>query len=110
MAIVPGSTERIVAVVFRTLVFCTFLWGTATVLAGHFIVLHPIRHVGSLFEQVLNLSGASNSVTVTGSDKLVGSPSRFVLDPSWDIHAPPKTRVYHWSMFFFHYVQRQRIT
>lgn len=100
MTALRESTKRIVGMAFRVIIFGVFLWGTAVVLAGDFILLHPFRHVGSLFEQVVHSSGVE-PVLVTGNDELVGDSSRFVLDPSWDIHAPPTTRVYNWSVSLF---------
>jgi len=96
----PGSTKKMGAIAVRAMIFGVFLWGTAVVLAGHSILLHPLRRVRPLFQQGLHLSGASDEVIVTGYDELVGNSSRFVLDSTWDIHAPPTTRVYNWSVFF----------
>jgi hypothetical protein len=107
MAVLLGSTERMVGMAFRVIIFGVFLWGTVIVLAGHFILLHPFRRVGSLFEQVVHPSGVNQPVTVTGYDELIGDPSHFVLDPSWDIHAPPTTRVYNWSVSFHHMCCRE---
>lgn len=100
--------ERCVGVTLKTLIFVTFLWGTAIVLAGHYVLLHPSRHISSLlppYGVFSNLSATANESTsgnrdpLTGhnSSSLLGDPLRFHLDPKWDIHAASTTRVYNWS-------------
>lgn len=100
--------ERFVGVTLKALIFTTFLWGTAIVLAGHFILLHPSRHISSLLPPYgifsnLSASDASNGngdLLIGHNSSLLGDPLRFHLDTKWDIHAAPMTRVYNWSEIF----------
>lgn len=97
--------ERIVGVTLKGLIFATCVWGTVVVLAGHYILLHPSPRISSLFSPPgtwskvpASTTTTSNGDTVIGQDSaLLGDPSRFHLDPAWDVHAPPTTRVYNWS-------------
>lgn len=84
--------ERIVLMTLRALIFVTCVWATAFVLAGQYLALHPLRHV-SYFSQGF-FSG--NRETLIGQSP-VGDSSRFLLNPTWDVHTPPTTRVYNWS-------------
>ena len=97
--------ERFVRVTLKGLIFATCLWGTVVVLAGHYVLLHPSRHISSLFSppgtwsDVPAITG-DNGDTVIGQNHdsaLLGDSLRFHLDPTWDIHAPPTTRVFNWS-------------
>lgn len=75
-------------------VFILGLWGSALVLSGH-SSLRPLHRFGSFLSQVV-FSGNNSSVLI-GLDAVVGDPARFHLDPTWDVHSAPVTRIYNWS-------------